>query len=104
LGNKVKAEVKKHYIALGRQRFKEGIPLNELVMALMLIKRHLWLYVQEKHFLDSSFEMYQALEFNNRVVLFFDRAIYFSTMGYEEELKKEACKPEGGMLSKIFKK
>jgi hypothetical protein len=104
IGDKVKAEVRNHYIALGQKRFHENIPLNEVVMALMLIKRHLWLYVLEKNNFDSSFELHQALEFNNRVVLFFDRAIYFSALGYERELLKAAGKPQGGVFSKIFKK
>ena len=81
-------EVRKYYTALGKKRFKEGIPLHEVDMALMLIKRHLWLYVREKHFFDSTYECYQALEMNNKVVLFFDRAIYFTTIGYEEEMVK----------------
>jgi hypothetical protein len=55
----------------------------------MLIKRHLWLYVQEQQFFDSTYELYQALELNNKVVLFFDRVIYLVTMGYEDELRKE---------------
>jgi cell fate (sporulation/competence/biofilm development) regulator YlbF (YheA/YmcA/DUF963 family) len=81
-------EVQKYYTALGKKRYKEGIPLHEVIMALMLIKRHLWLYVREKHFFDSTYECYQALEMNNKVVLFYDRAIYFTTIGYEEELLK----------------
>jgi hypothetical protein len=104
VGDKVKAQVRTHYIALGQQRFHENIPLRELVMALMLIKRHLWLYVEERHFFDSAYECYQALELNNRVVLFFDRAIYFSTMGYERELLKAVGKTQGGVFSRIFKK
>jgi hypothetical protein len=70
----------------------------------MLIKRHLWLYTLEKHFFDTSYEFQQALEFNNRVVLFFDRAIYFTTMGYEKELRKVAEKSGGGFLSKLMGK
>jgi len=97
-------EVRRVYTELGRKRQREGIPLHEVVLAFMLIKRHLWLYVLEKQFFDSSFEMHQALEFNNRVVLFFDRAIYFSAMGYERELRKETGKHEAGVLSRIFKK
>jgi len=84
----VSGEVRKYYTKLGKKRFKEGIPLHEVVLALMLIKRHLWLYVREKHFFDSTYECYQALEMNNKVVLFFDRDIYFTTMGYEEEMLK----------------
>ncbi|HPJ93596.1 MAG TPA: hypothetical protein PLU81_05980 [Deltaproteobacteria bacterium] len=82
-------EIRKVYTELGRKRLREGIPLHEVLLAFMLIKRHLWLYVQEKQFFDSAYELYQALELNNRVVLFFDRVIYFVTMGYEEDLLKK---------------
>ncbi len=83
------SEVEKAYTELGKKRFRENIPLNEVVLAFMLIKRHLWLYVREKQFLDSAYELYQALEMNNNVVYFFDRAIYYVTVGYEEEMLKE---------------
>ncbi|HPI93729.1 MAG TPA: hypothetical protein PLT09_02040 [Deltaproteobacteria bacterium] len=102
-GNKKKGEVKEHYRKLGMTRFHEGIALSEVVMALMLIKRHLWLYVQETHFFDSSFQLMQALEFNNRVVLFFDRAIFFTCIGYQEEEQKCLGKPKEGFISRVFK-
>jgi hypothetical protein len=81
-----KNELQEHYKALGKKRCDEDIPLHEVIMALMLIKRHLWLYILETQFFNSSFEIYQALELNNHVILFFDRAIYFTTIGYEEAL------------------
>ena len=34
------------------------------------------------------FDYKQALELNDRVALFFDRAVYYMLDGYEEELKK----------------
>jgi hypothetical protein len=102
LGNKVKGEVRNHYIELGRQRFHEEIPLEETLMALMLIKRHLWLFVIENNFLDSSFFLNQALEFNNSVVLFFDRAIYFTTIGYLDEMSKQKEEPSQSFLSKMI--
>jgi len=102
--DKKKGEIQDHYTKMGKKRFQEGIPLVEVVMALMLIKRHLWLFVLEKHFFDSSYEFQQALEFNNRVVLFFDRAIYFTTMGYEEELRKHGGKSDPGIISRLLGK
>lgn len=103
-GNKVKGEIRSHYIDLGRQRFHEEIPLEETLMALMLIKRHLWLFVNENNFLDSSFLLNQALEFNNSVVLFFDRAMYFTTIGYLDEMSKTIEASSQGFLSKIPRK
>lgn len=86
------AEMRNYFTKLGERRYHEGIPLNEEIMALMLIKRHLWLFVLEKHMLDSSFELQQALQFNNRVVLFFDRITFYVTNGYEQELSRAAGK------------
>ncbi|HOE74122.1 MAG TPA: hypothetical protein P5146_14405 [Desulfomonilia bacterium] len=90
--DKEKGEIKLHYTELGKKRFHENIPLSDLVMTLLLIKRHLWIYVMENQFYDSSFELSRALELNNKVVLFFDRAIYFAVMGYEDEMRKSLNK------------
>lgn len=99
-----KAEVERIYVEVGRKRFQEGIPLHELLMALMLIKRHLWLFVLERHFFDSTFQISQALELNNRVVLFFDRMMFFCTVGYEQELTRGARESgEAGFLSRFFR-
>ncbi|HOS98310.1 MAG TPA: hypothetical protein PLR71_03215 [Deltaproteobacteria bacterium] len=81
-------EIRKVYTELGKKRFREGIDLNEVVLAFMLVKRNLWQFIQEKQFFENTYEFSQALELNNKVVLFFDRVIYFVTMGYEEELRK----------------
>ena len=83
-----RGEIRKIYTKIGRKRYREGIPLHEVVLAFMLIKKHLWLYVQEKNFFNSKYELSQALELNNNVVYFFDRVIYFVTMGYEEAILK----------------
>lgn len=85
-------EITTVYTELGKERFREGIPLNEVVLAFMLAKRNLWVFVQEMRFLDSMDEVHQALELNNKVVLFFDRAIYFVTKGYVEELLKDTAR------------
>ncbi|MCD6570344.1 MAG: hypothetical protein J7L53_06545 [Deltaproteobacteria bacterium] len=102
--DKAKTNIRKHYTELGRQRYREGIPCHEVMMAFMLIKKHLWLYIVENQIIDSSYECQRALELNNRVILFFDRVIFFSAMGYEEErAKQEKVLDRGGFLSRIFK-
>lgn len=92
-GNKTNApEFRNYFEKQGEKRFHEGISLHEEVMTLMLIKRHLWLLVTEKQFFDSTYELQQSLEFNNRVVLFFDRVIFYVTTGYQQEMLKAAGK------------
>jgi len=78
-----KDEIKSYWKALGNRRREEGIPLPEIILTLSLLRRHLWLKVQSDGLLDSALDLYQALELNNRVVSFFDKAVYFAACGYE---------------------
>jgi hypothetical protein len=78
-----KEEIYQHYLAMGMQRRKEGFALSEVIQAMIITRRHIWLKVMSEGFLDSALDMYKALDLNNRVVLFFDRAIHFIAMGYE---------------------
>ena len=78
-----KEDIYKHYFALGLQRRKEGFALSEVIQALIITRRHIWIKVMAEGFLDTALDMYKALELNNRVILFFDRAIHYTALGYE---------------------
>jgi hypothetical protein len=79
-----KDDVARYFIPLGRQRREEGFELSEVIYALILEKRHLWLKVLSSGMLDTALDHHNALELNNRVVLFFDRAIFYTAKGYED--------------------
>ena len=79
-----KEDIAKDYTALGQQRRQEGFALSEVIQALIITRRHVWLKVLSDGFLDTVLDHHQALELNNRVVLFFDRAIFFTSLGYEK--------------------
>jgi hypothetical protein len=68
---------------MGGQRRKEGFALSEVISALIVTRRHIWLKVLSDGVLDTALHLNQALELNNRVLLYFDRAIYYSAVGYE---------------------
>jgi hypothetical protein len=76
-------DIKVVYFALGKQRRKEGFAISEVIQALILTKRHIWLLVQSEGYLDTALDLYQAIDLVNRVVLFYDRAIYFTAVGFE---------------------
>ena len=80
-----KEEVAKDYRALGEERRREGFALSEVIQALILIRRNLWRKIMEEGLLDSTYDLYQAIELNNRVSLFFDRAIFYTACGYEQK-------------------
>jgi hypothetical protein len=79
-----KEEMKDYWTALGRQRRREGFPFSEIVLSLCHIRRVLWEKVQTEGVLDTVLDLYQAMDLHQRIVLFFDRAIYFAAVGFEE--------------------
>lgn len=74
--------VEAEYHELGMRRRREGIPLSEVVMALLLTRRNLWSFVESQG-ADSILELRQQLDLELLVVRFFDRAIYHTVRGYE---------------------
>lgn len=88
------SEIQSTYLRFGEQCYYKGFRMEEMVMMLVLIKRHLWLHLLEQGVMTTNIEVYQALDVNNKVVLYFDRSIYFSLIGFrkarEESTKAKA--------------
>lgn len=72
------------YYDLGKRRYREGFGVVELMVALSLEKIVLWEAVQEEG-LTTSFDLQGALELLAEVSRFFDKALIWSIMGYEDE-------------------
>ncbi len=84
-----KEEIAKHYTNLGAKRYKEGFRLSEVIQALILTRRQMWLKVLADGLLDTALDLNQAIEMYTRVTSFFDRAIFFTAVGYETKEKEE---------------
>jgi len=95
------ADVARVYTALGRQRHGEGFALSEVLEALILTRRHLWLLVLREGLLDTALVLHQALELNARAVLFFDRAMYFTALGYEQAQAEAARKTTAALAEEL---
>jgi hypothetical protein len=78
-------EIQERYTALGAQRRKEGFALSELLQALIITRRVLWLRVESEGLLDTALDLNLALQLSNQTTLFFDRAMFFAAQGYESE-------------------
>jgi hypothetical protein len=72
---------------------REGIPLHEAVYALILMRRHIWLYAEFQAVFIVAVEHRQAVESLSRTILMFDYAMYFITRKYLELMKVEKCEP-----------
>jgi hypothetical protein len=66
-------------LELGTRRFSEGIPLGQVILALILEEKHLWWYLEQIGQATDSALREQAGEF-------FARTIYGTAIGYEQAL------------------
>ncbi len=93
--------VRNDYEKWGATRFRQGIPLSEIVYALILIKHHLRRFVREYGAVEFSgdraisadvpgIRLHSIQELNYMVGEFFDRAIYHLARGYEAEAIRES--------------
>ncbi len=78
----------------GRRRFGQGIPLSEIIYAVIVLKQHLRRYIRENGLVDAAFprvegdyvlpmHMHSLQELNAQVGDFFDKAVYHLARGYE---------------------
>jgi hypothetical protein len=77
------AAIQARYHDLGEQRFHEGIPVAELLWALILTKNHLRSHLSTWALADSAVELYRQQELDRLVSQFFDRATCYAVEGYE---------------------
>ena len=96
IGGADESAVQAEYEAMGRIRLREGVPVSELVYALVITKRHLRRYIREHGLIDTAgdrvvsqdllpLDLYSVQELNYQVGEFFDRALYHLARGYEAE-------------------
>ena len=82
------------YVRLGVRCCEERISFSEMVRAFILLKRHIWLFFQESNFAGQPFDVRSIVALNNRTALFFDRAIYYFLVGYEQAESDEKTELE----------
>jgi hypothetical protein len=80
-----KEKMTSQYRSYGAERREQEFALSEVVHALILMRHHLWQKVLADGLLDSVQDYYHAIELYRKVVRYFDRAIYFTIVGYENE-------------------
>jgi len=97
--------VRDEFEDMGRTRLRQGVPVSELVYALVVTKAHLRRYIREHGLVDFAgdrvapqellpLELHSIQDFNYRVGEFFDRALYHVARGFEAEAFDGARRPE----------
>jgi len=81
---KSEAEVEARFRPLAARRAAEGIGLHQFVWALRTSRNHLWSYLRSHAFADNVVALYGEMELQQLLNQFFDRAIYYGVLGYQE--------------------
>lgn len=79
-------DIEQRYEEIGAQRVHQGVPVSELIWVIILTKENLWEFLQKESAPERPIEAFGELEMLQLLDQFFDRAIYYASVGYERAL------------------
>lgn len=82
LGKK-EEDISRRYTEIGARRHAQGVPLSQLIFAIVLVREHLWEFLKHETTLERPVEVFGELEMLQLLEQFFDRAMYYAALGYE---------------------
>jgi hypothetical protein len=101
LVNKTEGHLDKRYRDLGMRRARQGIPFSDVFWGMCATKQQLWDYLQREGLLDGPVELWGEMELLHSLERFFDAALYFAALGYEqvreEQLDESSAAAAAGM-------
>lgn len=89
VSEKITEDVQKYFKSYAAESYAMGIPMAETIYALILMRRHIWLYAEFQLIFSSEIDRQQALDTLNRTILLFDYATYDVTDEYQRLIKMD---------------
>ena len=89
-------DIEHRYREIGARRARQKVPLSEVVQAIVLTKENLWDFLKSEAVMDRAVEIMGELELLQMLEMFFERAIYFAVVGYEDEVVRGSLR-EGAL-------
>jgi len=82
-------QAKEIFEKYAEERYREGMPLHEALYALILMRRHMWLYAEFQSLFNVELEHRQAVESLSRTILMFDYIMYVVSRKFWKMMKLE---------------
>jgi hypothetical protein len=89
-------QAKEFFEKYAEERYREGIPLHEALYALILMRRHMWLYAEFQSLFNEEVAHRQAVESLSRTILMFDYIMYVVTRQFWRMMKLELQAKKSG--------
>jgi len=86
--SKTLSEVEERYTGLGVRRARQGVPFSQFMFAFQSTKQVLWDYLLLEGLLEPE-DLIGEMELVRSLGQFFDRALYYAAIGYEQVSKSE---------------
>jgi len=93
------SEVEERYIGLGVRRARQGVPFSQFMFAIHTTKQVLWDYLLLEGLLEPE-DLIGEMELVRSLGQFFDRALYYAAIGYEQTGKTESS--HGSATHEVF--
>jgi hypothetical protein len=92
LMNRTERDIERTYVELGKHRCRQGVAFNNVFWALILTKENLWDFLQRECVEETALDLHCEFELLRALDHFFDRAIYYLSVGYyqaHQEIARE---------------
>ena len=89
LMGKTEADVEHHYLEIGAKRFEQGVPASQVVWMICLVRENLWDYLEKYGELEKPAEIFGEVKLLEMLDQFFNRAIYYATLGHERARNRD---------------
>ena len=86
-------DIELRYEEIGTRRVHQGVPISELIWVIILTKENLWEFLQRESLPERPAEAFGELEMLQLLDQFFDRAIYYASVGYERAMAAHELTP-----------
>jgi hypothetical protein len=83
-------QLEQRYLQIGARRASQQVPMSEVIWVIVLTKDNLWEFIKKESVLEHPVEVFGELEMLQLLEQFFDRAIYYASVGYEQAVANPA--------------
>lgn len=93
---KTEADIERRYTSIGARRAEQNVPLSQVLWVIALVKENLWEYLKREDVIERPAEIFGELEMLQLLEQFFDRAMFYAALGYENARAGHSVPAGGG--------
>jgi hypothetical protein len=82
-------DIERRYEEIGARRVHQGVPVSELIWVIILTKENLWEFLKKESLPERPSDAFGELEMLQLLDQFFDRAIYYASVGFERAMNAQ---------------